>query len=78
MSEKRRRARQKKIDAFFEKGFSHPVKYIGNGYEYSHKASMAGMRAGTRYHTEFAVERKVGKVLPTTSSHDHLIGRSVA
>ena len=62
MSEKRRRARQKRVDAHFEKGFPHPVEYVGSGYEYPHRASTSGMRADIRYKAGLTADHMVGEV----------------
>lgn len=62
LSPKRRRARQRKVDAFFEKGFPHPVEYVGSGYEYPHKASTVGMRADIRYRAGLTADHEVGEV----------------
>lgn len=62
LSRKRRQARRKRVDAFFEKGLSHPVKYVGEGYEYPHKASTTAMRADIRYYAGLTADHKVGEV----------------
>ena len=62
LSDKRRKARQRRIDAHFEKGFPHPVKYVGHGYEYPHKASTANMRSDIRYRAGLIADHKVGEV----------------
>lgn len=62
LSPKRRRARQRRIDEFFEKGCGHPVECEGKGYEYPHRASTVGMRADIRYRAGLIAEHKVGEV----------------
>lgn len=62
LSAKRRRARQRRIDAYFEKSFPHPVEYVGHGYEYPYQASTANMRSDIRYHAGLIADHKVGEV----------------
>ena len=62
LSEEKRKRRQKRIEEHFSKGYPHPVEYVGHGYEYPHKASVANFRADIRYHAGLTADHKVREV----------------
>lgn len=59
LSDEKRKLRQKRIDDHFNAKYPHPVKYIGHGYEYPHKASTMNLRADVRYRAGLTADRKV-------------------
>ncbi len=59
LSEQKRKQRQKRIDEHFAKSYPHPVKYVGHGYEYPHKASTTNLRADIRYYAGLTADHKV-------------------
>ena len=62
LSDGKRKLRQKRVDKHFDTRYPHPVKYVGHGYEYPHKASTTGFRADIRYHAGLTADHKVREV----------------
>ena len=62
LSDDKRKLRQKRIDEHLNVKHPHPVKYVGHGYEYPHKASTVNFRADIRYHAGLIADHKVREV----------------
>ena len=62
LSEAKKKLRQKRIEAHFNKKYPHPVKYVGHGYEYPHKASTVNFRADIRYYAGLTADYKMREV----------------
>ena len=59
LSPKRRKARQKRIDAALRKEYRNPIECEGHGWDYPYRASTAGMRAEVRYHAGLTGDHKL-------------------